>query len=329
MGPNGLERARAGSRTALPVGCFAADSTMRPTARHRPQPLAIAMLATRASCRLVERFAPIHEPAVALERVPPHFRVDKLSSRRRLGAARRVGEVSDGLDEQVLRCLLPAFVIPSRLDLSPLELSEDTTPSQAEKADALLNLNREKPSTPQASAIAVTVSTPLHAPRRVDGRLPPGGLGQLPDLGLQPPLLLGGRLDSAHVMLQDRGRSGLSHRHPLDSCSVRRRPDAQGPALRGPVGVAASVSQEELREALLRRRDLVAGVGRARERSREALQSSSGARLVDLVHGEPLGEELGVPPVGLHPLVGGGPRHLRHGADRAVNSECAQLAAEV
>lgn len=87
--------------------------------------------------------------------------------------------------------------------------------------------------------------------------------------------------------------------------------------------------QEELREALLRRRDLVAGVGRARERSREALQSSSGARLVDLVHGEPLGEELGVPPVGLHPLVAGGPRHLRHGADRAVDPECAQLAAVV
>ena len=63
--------------------------------------------------RVVERPAPVDEPAVALERAPPHGRVDQLPPRRGLGAPRGVGEMSRGLDEEPPQVLVPGLGDPA------------------------------------------------------------------------------------------------------------------------------------------------------------------------------------------------------------------------
>ena len=108
MRPNGLERGRAGFRICLaPRGGYAADSTMRPT-----DPAPARQLAGDRHirddgplARVVERFAPVDEPAVALERVPPHGRVDQLPPHRGLGVPRGVAKCRAASTRSLLRCV--------------------------------------------------------------------------------------------------------------------------------------------------------------------------------------------------------------------------------
>ena len=169
----------------------------------------------------------------------------------------------------------------------------------------------------------------LYTPQgRHDGR-PPG----LRRLGGDQPLQLelGGLLvpDVLYVMVHRGLGRGLPDLYLGDPGPPGGRPRA-APAPQGvPLVEDITPPEQELREPLAGALDVVAGVveGAGQVPCRLDLGVGHGDDH-DVVGGEQPGEEGGVAPVVLDPLVGGGALHLGHGAHHAVHAEGAQLAAQ-
>ena len=170
----------------------------------------------------------------------------------------------------------------------------------------------------------------LQAPQRVARWLPPGRFRERLHLGLKRGLLLVGPADALAVVVE-RGHG----RRVAQVDSPNPCPEIPGPttlSLAGgvPLVVDVSVPEQELRQALLGAHGIVSGICQRSGQIACALALGVGhVHLGDHPERQLHGQEMRVAAVRLAAAVGGGPVHLRHRADDAVDAHRAQFPAQV